>query len=205
MWRSTPELVRVLRQRYEESDRLMTSIAAEFGISDRTLGRMRQVEGWRKRTDRKNDLPVAVQLLEEAEALAQKASPAPDPSPPLAEPVIGPTREGSAIDRMEALVLNEIAAAEAARAQITDKRQLAKVSDRTARTLATLTQTLRTLHQMRTGKPLEPEMIDDDDMPTDIDEFRRDLARRIDAFVASRIDAGDAFGNPAPAPLAADE
>jgi hypothetical protein len=28
-----------------------------------------------------------------------------------------------------------------------------------------------------------------DDMSRDIDEFRRDLARRIDAFVASRADA----------------
>ncbi len=32
----------------------------------------------------------------------------------------------------------------------------------------------------------------DYDMPADIDEFRNELARRIDAFVASRTDEGDA-------------
>lgn len=209
MWRSTPELVRVLRQRYEETDQLLTSIAAEFGLSERTLGRMRQAEGWRKRSDRINGLPIAVRLLEEAKALARQAPNKAPPTPPFAGPVIGPTREGrtrwlveggeqqpSAIDRVEALVLNEIAAAEAARAQVTDKRQLAKISDRNARTLATLTQTLRTLQQMRTGKSLEPEMTDDDDdMPRDIDEFRHALARRIEAFVASETDAEDADEN----------
>lgn len=149
MWRSTPELVRVLRQRYEETDQSLTSIAAEFAMSIRTLGRMRLVEGWRKRSDRMNDLPIAVQLLEEAKALAAKPSrPAHSRESGNPEEAQRQSREEqsesplpindmatpSPIERMEALVLAEIAAAEAARAQVTDKRQLAKVSDRTART-----------------------------------------------------------------------
>jgi hypothetical protein len=237
MWRATPDVLRVLRQRYEDTDQLLTSIAAEFGLSERTLGRMRQIEGWRKRSDRLTELPKAVKLLAEAEALAagilpddairhpevrakraskgdgrdelqdcgphpsrlaaarlapqddgvKAAPPTPDPSPPLAGVVEGGGL--TAIDRLEALVLKEIAAAEAARAQVTDKRQLAKVSDNSARTLATLTQTLRTLQQMRTGKLIPTEITrDDDDMPRDLDEFRLALARRIEAFVAAETD-----------------
>ncbi|HZL30742.1 MAG TPA: hypothetical protein VFC54_06735 [Pseudolabrys sp.] len=73
-----------------------------------------------------------------------------------------------------------------------------------AQALATLIQAIRTLKGMRgsgrtdTG-PIEDD--DDDDMPRDIDEFRRDLARRIDAFVASRSDAADADGDSGPAPV----
>ena len=59
-----------------------------------------------------------------------------------------------------------------------------------ARTLATLVKTLRDLsavdqaHKPR-GKQA-PKDDNDDPVPRDIDEFRRELARRIDALVASR-------------------
>ena len=70
-----------------------------------------------------------------------------------------------------------------------------QASERSARTLAILTQTLHALQRLRAGSLPEQETPHDDDMPRDIDEFRRDLARRIDAFVASRTDAADADGN----------
>ena len=69
MARATPELVRTLRQRYENTDQLMTSIAAEFEIGVRTLQRMVMTQGWRKRSLRTRGLPIAVGLLEEAKAL----------------------------------------------------------------------------------------------------------------------------------------
>lgn len=184
---------------------------------------MRQVEGWRKRSDRLKELPKAVQLLEEAEALAASAcdpahpgesqtpargqQPAPeDPGPRFrgderseSQPFLTDPPALSAIDRLEALVLKEIAAAETARERVTDKRQLDKVSETSARTLATLTQTLRTLQQMRTGKPIDTRTtIDDDlrdDMPRDLDEFRLALARRIEALFASETDVARAEEN----------
>lgn len=113
---------------------------------------------------------------------------------------------GSPVDRLEALVMNAIATEEAGKAQFVGKRRTATVSERSARTLATLTQTLRALRQMRNGALPDTESLNDDsndrdDMPRDIDEFRRDLARRIDAFVASRTDASDVDGDAGPAPL----
>jgi hypothetical protein len=65
--------------------------------------------------------------------------------------------------------------------------------ERDARMLAVLVKTLRELVVIGEAAPArktatEPE--DDDPVPRDIDEFRRELARRIDALVASRTDGG---------------
>jgi hypothetical protein len=65
-------------------------------------------------------------------------------------------------------------------------------AERAARTLASIARTLRELSLMNdTGD--EPEAAtadDDDDIPRDLDEFRRELARRIDAFVDERTGGG---------------
>jgi hypothetical protein len=212
MARYTEAVVAALRQRYENTDQLMTSIAAEFGIGLRTLGRMAHTQGWRKRSLRTRGLPIAVQLLEEAKALATSAHSRESGNPALAEhpsEELGPRFRGdereksSPIDRLEALVVKEIEAEEAAHAQRRGKHSVAKTSERNARTLATLTQTLHALQRMRAGENPEHENFNDDydDMPRDLDEFRRDLARRIDAFVASRTDGNDAGGNAEPQPV----
>jgi hypothetical protein len=214
------------RRLYEDTDQPIRSIAAELGIGDNTLQRMKISDSWARRCERLRGLPVALQLLEQTKVLAASG---PHPSrlgaarlaPSGQSPRAGsqddgarpiptlPLAEGgsqSPIDQIEALVVNAIADEKAARTQFVGQRHSATASERSARTLATLTQTLRALQQMRTGKPLEPEMNDDDDdIPRDLDEFRIDLARRIDAFVASRTDAADAGGNSAPAPMEADE
>jgi hypothetical protein len=66
--------------------------------------------------------------------------------------------------------------------------------ERDARVLAVLAKTLRelaALDQANTGAAAPPaDDADDDPMPRDIDEFRRELARRIHAFVDSRGGAG---------------
>ncbi len=107
----------------------------------------------------------------------------------------------TAIERIEHLVVQQIEAEEAARAQLGGKRRAATASERSARTLATLTQTLHALQRLRAGALPDQETLHDDDLPRDIDEFRRDLARRIDAFVASRTDAADADGDCALKPV----
>jgi hypothetical protein len=100
----------------------------------------------------------------------------------------------SPIDRLERLVEKELDAEEAVRAQLGPLPRNPADAERTARTLSTLTQTLHALQRLRSGTG--PDTDNDDDMPRDIDEFRRDLARRIDAFVASRTQRADAGGDP---------
>ena len=241
MTRYTDSIVAAVRQRYENTNQTLHSIAAEFQISTRNLSRMAAENGWTKRSERVQGLPVAMQLLEQAKALAAVTSPPPErgrsdceavregvkqeetPSPtlPLAgggsppAPAEGGEQEAtptpilplagggnlSAIDRIEQLVLKEIEAEETARAELGGKQRAATAGERCARTLATLTQTLHALQRLRAGALPEQETLYDDDMPSDIDEFRRDLARRIDAFVASRTDAADAEGNSGAAPV----
>ena len=119
------------------------------------------------------------------------------PTLPLAgggSPSAGETNP-TAIDRIEQLVLKEIEAEEAARAELGGKQRAATASERCARTLATLTQTLHALQRLRAGALPEQETHYDDDIPEDIDEFRYDLARRIDAFVASRTGSANAGGD----------
>jgi hypothetical protein len=58
--------------------------------------------------------------------------------------------------------------------------------ERDARTIASVSRTLKELLRMRAQSPSGPD--DDNTMPADLDEFRRDLARRIEAFIASEED-----------------
>jgi hypothetical protein len=61
--------------------------------------------------------------------------------------------------------------------------------EKDARTLAVLVKTLRELSALDDAES-RGETEDDDDMPRDLDEFRRELARRMDAFVTERARAG---------------
>lgn len=70
-------------------------------------------------------------------------------------------------------------------------------AERAARTLASIARTLRELSLMNragtdfTGEGPEAATDDDDDpVPRDLDEFRRELARRINAFVDDRTGGG---------------
>jgi hypothetical protein len=180
----TGELVAHIRHRYENTDDTLAAIARETGVSERSINRMRDREGWARRSDRPlRGLPPAMRLLKTATAMA------------------APAAATDAIERIERLVEKELAAEERGRAQLGDGRRAPAQAERTARTLATLTQTLHALQRLRCGLAPITETHDDDDIPADIDEFRRDLARRIDAFVASRTGASDADGDRAAATL----
>ena len=87
-----------------------------------------------------------------------------------------------------------LADVEASRAQLAGMPQSPIDQERTARTYANLTATLQKLAPLRCRVAHSESHTDNDydDMPANLDEFRRDLARRIDAFVASRMDPGGA-------------
>jgi transposase-like protein len=85
-------------------------------------------------------------------------------------------------------------AAEAQVRDIEDRlRQDAREADereRDARMLAVLVKTLRELSALDETQSGPPDTAGgDDEVPRDIDEFRRELARRMDAFVESRTGA----------------
>ena len=195
MARYTPELVAAARHDYENTDKTLARIAVDRGISERTINRWRDRDGWARRSERLRDMPPATLILEETTALLAARPPA---LPETATPA------PSAIERIERLVEKELAAEEAMRAQLGPLPRVPADAERSARTLATLTQTLQALARLRCGLPPDGGFDDDDDMPRDIDEFRRDLARRIDAFVASRTEPGHARAHSGPATVDTD-
>lgn len=209
MARYTPEFLARLRAQYEDGDLPVDEVAAEFHISTRTLGRLALRENWDRRSARVRDVPRAMQLLKEAEALAATECAKPEPPGLLEDAKQGASAQdalpaSSVIDRLERLVLNEIEGEEARRAHRRERSPAA--TERGARTLAILTQTVKNLQRLRAGDLTDTDTPErdsshDDDMPHDIDEFRRDLARRIDAFVASRTNGGDAGGDSDAAPV----
>ncbi|MBI4367137.1 MAG: hypothetical protein HY543_09990 [Deltaproteobacteria bacterium] len=204
----TPELLANGRHRYERTAEAVAAIAADFRIHPGSLRRLAYRLGWVRHNMGPRELPSAARLLAQADALEAAqvvgdatAAPASRAekgeelaAPPDKDPSGAPTAifDTSAIARLEAQVMEELATVEAMRAQLKGLPRRPREAEATARTLSTLTDTLQKLQRLRCAVPFSGP--GDDDMPADIDEFRIDLARRIDAFVASRTEPGEADG-----------
>jgi hypothetical protein len=236
MARRTPEFIAHVRYRYEDTDDTFATISADCGISARTLHRMRDREGWKRRSDREPvgltramrlfDRAIALQAASDSAHSRDAAACRPDERSDIRDsrpehgasfmrarepahrtpqdagpgaPQPAPSALPAMIDRIEREVEHEIAAAEHAGAQARAAPRPPPDAERAARTLSMLTKTLHALAQLRRGAAPDSGSHDDDDMPRDIDDFRRELARRIDAFVASRADARHAPGESGPA------
>ena len=96
--------------------------------------------------------------------------------------------------RLQSAVARVLPAIEATLTKLTASPQRPRELEQTARALGALMRTLRELNALLAQQPARS-AYDDDDFPEDIDAFRDELARRIDAFIASR---GDEFGAAAP-------
>lgn len=191
----SPEALEDIRRRYVETDETQTSIGLDHGRSRKTIENLAKDQGWPLRKDRPpRGLPPALKLYKEAtEALAQQASPdAPKADSENAAPDEAPV-PGSVVARLEAAVEKELRKVESLRGEFGRPEQRSIEAERIARTLATLTETLFKVRRLH-----EPGNIggsNDDDLPGDVDGFRLELARRIEAFVRSRTDAGVSEGN----------
>ena len=182
MARYSPEFLAAAQRRYEDTDDTLAAMAADFRVSERTINRMRDRGGWKRRSEREpRELP-AVKLLDEATTLLATAPEAASPTQPL--PGGG---SAAAIERIERLVQQELDAEEAVRTRLGRLPRPPADAERVARTLATLTQTLHALQRLRCGVGAQSAANDYDDMPEDIDEFRINLAHRIDLFMESRL------------------
>ena len=212
----TPELLAHGRYRYECTDEPRAYIAADLGIHRNTLRGLALREGWKRYVPPARGLLPAVQLLAEAKKLEEiapvigrqpdeQAQPKGENAAPLQPPpqdsaglamaggLSGLSHVPAMVERLIRAVQEELDAVKTMRLQLKREPQSPQDSERTARTLSTLTDTLQKLQRLQcstlqTGS-------NNDDKPADIDEFRRRLARRIDAFVASRTQPSDADGD----------
>ena len=128
---------------------------------------------------------------EECETIPRQDHPAPlrlaeasrsDPPPP---------GEGEEIvPRLQSAVARVLPAIEATIARLASGSHRPREMEQAGRTLSSLTRTLRELNALlaehNAAKGGSNRCCDCDDMPEDMDAFRIELARRIEAFVASR-------------------
>jgi hypothetical protein len=181
------EALEYARQRYEDTGDSQRSIAQDVGVSRGTLDRIAKAQGWKLRKDRPpRGLSEALKLhIEAAEAEEGKASEAPKVDN-VAAPDTTPGA-GSVAERLEAALERELRKVENLRADLGRPAQRTIQSDRIARTLATLTETLFRVRRLR--EPGNINGSNDDDLPADADGFRLALAHRIEVFVRSRTAA----------------
>jgi hypothetical protein len=179
-----PALLRRIRHAYETTDTPLDTLAARAGVSRRTLLARARSAGWRMR----GEMPPPP-------ATAPKRSGG-KPSVPAA----GRAAAGGAAQEADGLAARMRLAARIQRSVEREldavERALAHIApgdgseaERTARTLASLARTLREVVALDSQSSAETD--DDDAGPRDLDEFRRELARRMDAIIARREAAPD--------------
>jgi transposase-like protein len=183
----TPEAIEHARQRYEETDETLASIAADFGVHSKTLRTLAHKQGWKLRKDRPpRDLPEAIRLNLLADQAVGAAASEASPDPAM---VPAPGEMAASLNiaaRLEQALEKDLRKVEALRNAFGNPAHRSIEAERTARTLATLTETLFKVRRLR--EPGQTGAIADDDMPADLDGFRHALAQRMDAFVRSRAD-----------------
>jgi transposase-like protein len=190
----TPDAKENMRFRYEETDEPQQSIAKDYGIHRKTLDRLARDEGWKLRKDRlPRDIPPAFRIEAEAELALRAKEDALLSQAEVAVSAESSKNGTSLADRLEQAVGQELAAVERKRRVLGVRPESVADGERTARTLASLTDTLNKIKRLRSPDGFAENDIhsdDYDDLPADIDGFRRGLARRIRVFMESRAAGG---------------
>lgn len=174
-----PALIAEGRRLYEQTLVPVREIAALCGVSPTTLQDRIVAWGWQRRRydTRSVDLAIARRGPAKPDA-AQGAAPS-------ALPPALPQDRAAVAARVQAVVERELTAVERVLEVLgpSDRDE----AERTARTLASLARTLREVALInQTEEAVAPDDADDDPVPRDIDEFRRQLAQRIRKFIDAR-------------------
>jgi hypothetical protein len=194
----TDEAWAQLRHDDEHTERPIDEICAEHGISSGTLrDRVRRWDWTRRRPAIPDEGPPPLP--------APRFEPPRAAAPPVVPAASVPAAEHETADAAPALPLHVDPALIAQRLQGAVARVLPAIEttlanlaattahprevERAARALAALTRTLRELNALLGRYPVPK-----DEGPTNLDEFRRELARKMDAVIASRQERSDGAG-----------
>jgi len=206
----TAEAWAQIRADYEHTSRPIEEICAEHGISSGTLRDRMRRWGWARRRQpipaegppplaaRRFDPPFrpAPTPLVVAPAAARPgpdrgilpAAPEPTRIAAPSEPAPVPVEASPAqiAQRLQGAVARVLPAIETTLAKLAAGPSRPHEMEHTTRALGALTRALRELNALVGQYPQGSALDDDDDMPEDIDAFRNELARRINAFCDAR-------------------
>jgi len=196
----TPEAWVQIRHDYEHTDRPLAHICTEHDISIPMMRYRMKLWEWRRRKPlipREGPPPVPV-MPQEMAAPTPYVTPVHPTPPAFANASAGdppPPGEGEEkiVPRLQSAVARVLPAIEATIARLASSAHQPRDMEQSGRTLGALTRTLRELNTLLAQHNARLDAaspavaaVPFDDMPEDIDTFRINLARRIEAFVASR-------------------
>lgn len=208
----TPEGWALIRHAYEHTDKPLAHICAEHDVSIPTLRYRMKVWQWRRRKPlipREGPPPALPLVIPERgfqAASPEFISPLQDhPSPTVfaaAQTVDSPApgKDEAAADpaaivaRLKSAVTRLLPAIESVIAQLASGPHAPRVMEQAARALGNLTRTLRELNTLLAQHEAgghQGQCPDCAALPQDIDAIRLELARRIDAFIVSRMNDGN--------------
>ena len=200
----TPEAWALIRHAYEHTDQPLAHICDAHEITIPMLRyRMKKWDWTRRKPFVPRQGPEKVEVFspppvraeiggeESGGVFAPDVPSTPTPTLPLSGggssaaaphlPLLGEGEESAAIvPRLQSAVARVLPAIEATIARLAAGAQHPREMEQAGRTLSALTRTLRELNGLLAQHRAEA---DDDDAPEDIDEFRRDLARRLQGLV----------------------
>jgi hypothetical protein len=201
----TPEAWAQVRYEYEHTDKPVEDICFDHRVSSGTL--RDRVRRWRW-TRRRQPIPLdgppplppsePAPLVPLAPSVDAGAAPGPDAAPQespagLPAPQVAPSEEmpvdpAQIVPRLQGAVARVLPAIEATVAKLAAGPMHPREMERAARTLTSLTRTLRELDTLLSRYPTPPDPAPPvkDRPPDDPDEFIIALARRMDAFCEAR-------------------
>lgn len=181
-----PELLAEAKRLYEQTLAPVDDIAGMLGLSRSNFYRRVREGNWRGRRASLGTFQFARALSGRA-VVAMTAEPAEQPRADIAAPgdPVSPQQRMALALRMQQVVEREMDAVERVLDAIRPDDQ--GEAERSARTLASVSRTLREIKALNSPEDeTPPNDADDDSLPRDIDEFREALARRIEAFIDAR-------------------
>ena len=178
----TPEAWAQMRYDYEHTERPIGDICAEHGISSGTLRDRMRRWGWtRRRTPIPLDGPPALALPLDIAAPALAGLPQIETAAP------GPPDDRPIAERLQGAVARVLPAIEGTLATLGRGPVHLRELERSARALAALTRTLRELSGLLAQHQTEqPACVSEQYTPEQVDAWRNELARKINALVDER-------------------
>jgi DNA-binding Lrp family transcriptional regulator len=192
-----PDLLAEARRLYEQTLAPVADIADMIGLSRSNFYKRVREEGWRGRRANAGIFRFT-RALSGSAVMALTGEPAVQPraEPEVTKDTVSPEQRAALALRIQQIVEREMDAVERILANIQPADQLE--AEHSARTLASVSRTLREIAALnKPDEAMAPDEADDDPVPREIDEFRRELARRIRGFIeARRNGAGGLSGEP---------